>query len=57
MKSDHTYNGDPRHHGTDITKLQTRIRQLEDEVADLTAALVAATTRERKAEEWRQRGW
>lgn len=50
-KSD-VYAGDPRHHADDIVKLQTRIRQLEQEVKDLQDALVAATHNA-----WRSKGW
>lgn len=56
-KSEHIYHGDPRGHMDDITELKTRIRQLEEENKDLTAALVAATEREREQENWRMRGW
>lgn len=52
MVSEHIYSGDPRHHGDDIVKLQTRIRQLEAEVKDLQDALIAATHNS-----WRARGW
>jgi hypothetical protein len=51
-KSDHIYSGDPRHHGDDIVKLQTRIRQLEQENKDLQEALTAATHNA-----WRSKGW
>lgn len=57
MKSDSIYSGDPRHHGDDIVKLQTRIRQLEAENKDLQNALAEATTRERDRDNWRMRGW
>ncbi len=52
-KSDHIYHGDPRYHADDISELKVRIAQLEEEVKDLTIALVAATENKSR---WR-RGW